>query len=233
MTNSRFEDLEKRAKKLIYKMYLKYALLFTLLGIVVFGSFVVYKSRTIPQVVAPIQIEKTITQEVVVKEKPATQKSEKTIVDNAYDTPTLSLSIPSSQILHVKEVEVAKDTIKEEKRETQVVDKVEDKSFVLEVKSTKKEEVLLRDFSSNKTFETAMELCEVYFAQASYAKAIFWAKEASRLKPESASPWIVYARAKEKLGQNQEAIKALENYLSFFSSKVAHELLVNLKGKSK
>ncbi len=233
MTNSRFEDLEKRAKKLIYKMYLKYALLFTLLGIVVFGSFVVYKSRTIPQVVAPIQIEKTITQEVVVKEQPATQKSEKTIVDNAYDTPTLSLSIPSSQILHVKEVEVAKDTIKEEKRETQVVDKVEDKSFVLEVKSTKKEEVLLRDFSSNKTFETAMELCEVYFAQASYAKAIFWAKEASRLKPESASPWIVYARAKEKLGQNQEAIKALENYLSFFSSKVAHELLVNLKGKSK
>jgi predicted Zn-dependent protease len=243
MTNSKFEDLEKRAKRLAFKSSLKYILLVAFVFIAFFASFVFLQKETkvvqVPKAEI-VEVKKEHKKEeapqvlqVVKQESKESIKEDINESNATYDTVTLVLSLPQKN-LHVTSDLVKNNRLKKETIEMpKELQEPEKKTFRLEVTDTNKEEVLLRNFSSSKTFNNALALCNLYFEKSSYLKAIFWAKEASRIKPESATPWIIYAKAKNRLGQKSEAIKALENYLSFFSSKAAAELLFSLKGSKK
>lgn len=250
MNNSRFEDLEKRAKKIERKKYFK---LFTpfLLVIGIAVAFQTYFQDTtepiivvkVPQVSIkeePKEIKSVVypakevkvtveKQEVLEKVQPKPEqivieeeKSEQIVADG-YDTVMLKLTVPNQQ----EEIKpsIAPVVVKSEKKE--------EKTFKLEVTSVNEEEVLLRNFDSLKDYDNAISLAKLYLQNREYKKAISWAKKSSRLKPEQASPWLVYAQAKDASGAKEDAIKALENYMSYFSSKEVYELLSKLKGEKR
>lgn len=238
MTNARFEDLEKRAKRLQLKQTLKIVSVIIFTCTLFIGVFFIYNSQQkTPSIVAQ-QLPKEEALEIK-KEPLATPEKKEEIfkieqeilkeqnnTSMSYDTIKLTLSIPHdivnprAEVLESSDSVLVKEVLQKKEKEP---------SFTMEVKATNKEEVLLRDFSTNKNFESALALCEVFFEQSSYQKAIFWAKEASRIKPDSPKPWIIYAQSKNNLGLKHEGIKALENYLSFFSAKEASALLFKLK----
>ncbi|MDD3344424.1 MAG: CDC27 family protein, partial [Sulfurospirillaceae bacterium] len=105
------------------------------------------------------------------------------------------------------------------------------KPLNMSVKSLGSEEALLKNFHSANTFNTAYELAEFYFNAKEYPKAIVWAKESSKLGPTSEKPWIIYAKSKFYLGEKTEAIRALEIYLGYSSSKEVKDLLNFYKGQ--
>lgn len=249
MTNSRFEDLERRAKRIEFKRNVKIFSLIVFLSGIVIGSYIIYQSMSnqeivIKQEIKQVEKKKTIKQEVVknIEKKEITIKKEKIkevkqpledkkilkkeVVQekNEYDTEILHLTV--SHKTENKKIDI------EERKINNIVEKEdieEPKSFNIKVKSVNSKEVLLRDYSAKKDFDSAIKLANQYFKEKSYEKSIYWAKEASRIEPSLSEPWIIYAQSKNKLGFKSDAIKALENYLSFFTSRKAFNLLTTLK----
>lgn len=177
-------------------------------------------------IVKPIEKNTTITAKVEPKkQEPITQIIAEPIEQNTtYDTAMLALALP--QITQNQKVEVPQE---QEPQDASNLDAVEEKPFALTITNSDREQVLLRDFSTTKSFESALDLARLYFAKKTYEKAIYWSKVASRARPNADEPWVIYARSKNKLGKKDEAIKALENFLGFYSSKSALEVLRDLK----
>ncbi|MBE0491994.1 MAG: tetratricopeptide repeat protein [Sulfurospirillum sp.] len=241
MTNARFEELEKRAKKLqnikIAKIFIFLMLLITLCG-GIFYLFFDVKSNIVQQVntqkdpietiQAQINITKEMPKEVLPKE--VLQEEVKTIApqkhNNTYETIELSLILPQEFVQEKEKIQ--KDRVVEK---TQVIAEQKPADFSLHVRLSDKKEVLLRDFQANNSYETAIELAQYFYEQSSYAQAVYWSKQASRLDPNVSPPWILYAQSKIQLGNKDDAIKALENYLEFFNSKEVANLLAQIRNK--
>lgn len=232
MTNKRFEELQSRAKRYMFVRFAKITLLLALFLALVATAFLYlypHESATKPVVkpiVKPIEENTTITVKVEPKkQEPITQIIAEPIEKNTtYDTAMLALALP--QITQDQKVKVPQE---KEPQDASNLNAVEEKPFALTITNSDREQVLLRDFSTTKSFESALDLARLYFAKKIYEKAIYWSKEASRARPNADEPWVIYARSKNKLGKKDEAIKALENFLGFYSSKSALEVLRDLK----
>ncbi len=82
-------------------------------------------------------------------------------------------------------------------------------------------------------YDEALIFAKNSFKEKKYIKCIYWAKKASKLNSSKAEPWILYAKAKYKLGKKKEAIDSLRTYLNYFHSKDALDLLKNYEGVKK
>lgn len=247
MTNNRFEDLEKKAKKIEHKALFKNFLIFVILSGVVFLFYRLYFSPEITQVIPePVLKEAQIEpkKEILLKEEPPLAEESPQVVvaeevlavennTTTYDTVSLKLSIPQEELINIEATKPIEQKTIQSKEISKVAETSKTNDFIMEVKSADKEEILLRDYSTSKSFETAIELASIYFEKKNFKKAVFWSKEASRIHPESPRPWMIYAKAKHELNLDSDAIKALENYLSFFSSQEVAEFLNTLKGDKK
>lgn len=261
MTNSRFEDLERRCFRLKRARIIKIVFACVSVTIVALGSFYathepkhVLTQETIQpaqptndgvvvqdkNVSVPLEIQKEETatasssaqsQEALSHQGENTKPLEG---DNAYDTLMLSAKVKHDS---------KKGTLpKEEKidlREPVIKIPIEDflampeekKTLNIAVKSLSDEEALLKNFQSSNTFATAIALAQFYFDKKEYIKAISWAKESSKLEPVSDKPWIIYAKSKFHLGERAEAIRSLELFVGYVNSKEAKELLTFYKGQ--
>jgi len=225
MTNARFEDLEKRVKKIKLKRYSKILFVFIVL-IGVLGYFFTQN--------LPIQNVNKQTLHVKKKEKPKKKKVQqfdaikkevkvKKSIEPAnknitYDTIKLKLNIPILDIENNKTINKKKEII--------VKDFISKKNKInLQVKEVKSEEALLKRFKAAGDFESANSLAILYFKSEQYERSIFWSKKASKLNAQDESSWMIYAKSKNKLGKKEEAIKSLELYLDYFSSDKIRKLL--------
>lgn len=233
MTNKRFEDLQSRAKRYMFVRFAKITLLLALFLALVATAFLYlypHEPATKPvakPIVKPIEQNTTIAAVKVEpkKQEPISQTTAKPIEKNTtYDTAMLALALP--QITQSQKVEAPQE---QEPQDASNLNAVEEKPFALTITKSDREQVLLRDFSTTNSFESALDLARLYFAKKTYEKAIYWSKEASRARPNADEPWVIYARSKNKQGKKDEAIKALENFLGFYSSKSALEVLRDLK----
>ena len=68
-------------------------------------------------------------------------------------------------------------------------------------------------------------MAKLYFQKQSFAESVYWSKKASKLNPENKISWLIYAKSKKNLGETEDAIRALELYLEYFSSNEVKKLL--------
>lgn len=255
MSENSFESLEKRAKYLRFKKRLKVIAL-PLLFCTALAAYYLYpfienegdletkkskqkeeKTKSKEVLVKKVESQAKPTdknttvklEESVAKESEKVSKNENTSNANqvkSYDTIKLTLSIPSSfsSTATKQEKEIPEKKSKPAQQNTEIK-----KTFSMEVTSSDRQEVLLQNFNAKKDFKTAMELSRLFYEKSAYKKAIYWSKEASRLEPKSKIPWILYAKAKVRLNEKEDAIKALENYLNYFSSREIYDLLMQIK----
>lgn len=254
MTNSRFEDLERRCQKLKRARIAKIVLFFASIAFFVGGYFYIDVTAKNPPVITTAQptalvpalpetnatstielgSEENNTKSYSIEEN-TTQESEKQNYDTLLLAPKIKngikqvpteekvvLTPPVQQNLEVKDFSLNEEL--KAPGETKTV-------LNMSVKSLGAEESLLKNFHSVSTFKTALELAEYYFEAKEYAKAIAWAKESSKLGPTSEKPWIIYAKSKFYLGEKKEAIRSLEIYLGYSSSKEVKDLLNFYKGQ--
>lgn len=221
MTNTRFEELENRVKKLKQKKYLKISLVFFLLfGLSYYvimnnsSKETVQKKLHVKEVVKPkIQKYEAIKQEIKKEKKIVKIEKIKPIVKEKklYDTiklsPTLSL-VNTDKIVKIEE----------EKPQNK-------KKLSLHVKEVKSEDALLERFKVAGDFDSALALAKLYFQKNRFEKSIHWSKKASKLNSGDKTAWLVYAKSKKALNKTEDAIKALQLYLEYFSSDEVTKLL--------
>jgi len=232
MTNARFEDLEKRVKSIKLKKQIK---LFIFVCILIGLGIYLYGINQPPKVLKPADIKKVEKQKEIKKvlkvkkfEPVKKEIKEKVIIEkqkNDYDTIKLSPKIDF--FIETKQKNIVKNTSKKIKKEP-VTKK---HKISLHVKVVKSEEALLERFGSADDFESAMGLAYLYFEKKNFEKSIYWSKKASKLTPSEDSSWIIYAKSKKSIGKTDDAIKALQLYLEYFSSNKIKKLLKLYRNK--
>ena len=255
MTNSRFEDLERRCQKIRRNRIAKIVSICVVISLAGFGYFY----YTLQKVPLTAEIQKPIKESMVpevntsipsdTKIEEANQTSEilseanvslvsettKKTADNEYDTLMLS---PKMKAILTKKLPTEEKIHLDPPVKTEALP-MEDflakpepkKTLSMSVTSLSSEEALLKNFHSSNAFAEAIALAHFYFERKEYVKAIAWCKESSKLKPVSDEPWLLYAKAKFHLGERTEAIRSLELFLSYVNSKDVRELLTFYKGQ--
>jgi len=77
--------------------------------------------------------------------------------------------------------------------------------------------------------DDALFLARIYYKNGNYRKAARWALETNKLNGDIEESWLIFARAKAKTGQKNEAIRVLSQYVKRSNSVEAKKLLKKLK----
>ncbi len=75
---------------------------------------------------------------------------------------------------------------------------------------------LKRNFYQNPSYEKAMNLAARYYENKDYEKSIFWSLKANDIDRKNSSSWILFSKAKQALGKEEEAKQALDTYVSYY-----------------
>lgn len=75
---------------------------------------------------------------------------------------------------------------------------------------------LKRNFYQNPSYEKAMNLAARYYKNKDYEKSIFWSLKANDIDRKKSSSWILFYKAKQALGKDEEAKQALDTYVSYY-----------------
>jgi hypothetical protein len=209
MTNSRFEELERRCARLKKVRIIRIVFIITSLFLIGFGSY--YWMN--PHLQEPLIAEKPIIVPLVVE----IQASSSDINESNVTVPekTIAPQMPEEELLFL----------------APRIYKSEAKSSVNETKALSEETQLLKNFNAVQNFDNAYAYAYFYFERQSYGDVIIWAKETSKYNSRSEKPWILYAKAKFALGDRAEAIRSLELFLSYINSTEVQELLNVYKGQ--
>jgi len=77
--------------------------------------------------------------------------------------------------------------------------------------------------------DDALFLARMYYKNGNYRKAARWALETNKLNGNIEESWLIFARAKAKTGQKNEAIRVLSQYAKKSNSTEAKKLLKQLE----
>lgn len=77
--------------------------------------------------------------------------------------------------------------------------------------------------------DDALFLARAYYKNGNYRKAARWALETNKLNGDIEESWLIFARAKARTGQKNEAIRVLSQYAKKSNSAEAKKLLKKLK----
>ncbi|SFZ98960.1 Transformation system protein [hydrothermal vent metagenome] len=84
-------------------------------------------------------------------------------------------------------------------------------------------------FSVSPNVDDSMFLARIYFKNRNYSKAAKWALETNKLDDTIEESWLIFAKSKSKIGQKNEAIRVLTEYVKKTNSPAAYKLLEQLK----
>jgi len=87
-------------------------------------------------------------------------------------------------------------------------------------------------FYQSHDIDDALFLARGYFRKKNYKKAEFWALETNKLNSNIEESWIIFVKAKVKLGKRNEALHILRSYIKKSGSQQAKMLLDKLDNKS-
>ena len=244
-------DLEKRSRAINRKRYLRIFIVLLIIFILSVLAYIEFMKSKKPimkkQIIVENKIDTTkkpiVDMNVTSVKKPIVdanrtkitkQKVLKKEVDKTEKYNTVFLT-PTIVIPKIKKPEIRSSKIEKKidipkpKKQLPVIK--ENKKINIIVKSLENEDSLLKKNQANENFETTLNLSKYYFKKSKYEKAILWSKKANHYKPSSFKPWLIYAKAKIKQNKKDEAIKAVETFLSYFNSAVAEKFLQNIKGQ--
>ena len=262
MNSLRFEELNKKCKKIKIKKILKVLIPLFLILIICVLSFLYYSKadnksniskKTLTYKTKNISMTKedknSTKAKVVHKNKitkpklpkknseviPKIKKEDKGKDDKILLNPALEIPELNSSKIIKKEIKVSTLKKRVVKPKAKRVEKtqIDKKPFKISVKNVDKESVLIKNYKNLKDYRSALKLATFYFDKKDYKKCIYWAKIASQLGKTADKPWILYAKAKYNLNQKEDAIKSLQMYLNYFDSKDVYELLRKFKKERK
>lgn len=88
---------------------------------------------------------------------------------------------------------------------------------------------LIKRFDEKRDPKLASYIAQSYYKKGRYEEAIKWSVMANSLDPSSEETWLIFARSKVRLGEKEDAIKALRAYLNQYSSKNVKTYLQSLE----
>lgn len=126
---------------------------------------------------------------------------------------TLDHQIAQAQIANEKnkilQERLSKDENKDELKE-ELKTQIDIYSKLLNISDLK------RNFYQNPSYEKAMNLAARYYENKDYEKSIFWSLKANDIDRKNSSSWILFSKAKQALGKDEEAKQALDTYVSYY-----------------
>jgi len=77
--------------------------------------------------------------------------------------------------------------------------------------------------------DDSLFLARAFYKNRNYRKAAYWALQTNKLNGDIEESWLIFARAKAKTGQKNEAIRVLTQYVKKSNSAAVRKLLKKLK----
>ena len=90
-------------------------------------------------------------------------------------------------------------------------------------------EYLIERFNQTRDPKLASYIAQSFYKKGNYKETVRWAILANSIDPSAEESWMLFAKAKVKLGQRQDAIKALRIYLNQYSSRKVKSYLQSLE----
>lgn len=182
----RVRELEDKYKRYLLKKYFKFLFIFATLVVCIVISFFVMQN---------FYKQKALALEALEYKK------------------TLDHQIAQAQITNEKnkilQERLSKDENKKELKE-ELKTQIDIYSKLLNISDLK------RNFYQNPSYEKAMNLAARYYKNKDYEKSIFWSLKANDIDRKNSSSWILFAKAKQALGKDEEAKQALDTYVSYY-----------------
>ena len=91
-------------------------------------------------------------------------------------------------------------------------------------------EYLIERFNQTRDPKLASYIAQSFYKKGNYKETVRWAILANSIDPSAEESWILFAKAKVKLGQREDAVKALRIYLNQYSSRKVKSYLQSLEG---
>lgn len=171
----------------------------------------------------PTTIEKEKPKEVIIENRPSYYlKIEPTLKNNEL--------FSSSGALHFNPPFTHKPKDEPLQKSTQIKEN-NNKNNAISISSSEIDTITyLKDkFSSTKNVVFAIMLSEELYNMSKYKQSIQWALTANELDPTNEKSWYWFAKNKVKLNHKEDAIKALETFLSNNNSSRLKTLLKEIK----
>ncbi|EOI0503531.1 CDC27 family protein [Campylobacter coli] len=182
----RVRELEDKYKRYLLKKYFKFLFIFAALAVCMVISF--------------FAMQNFYKQKALVLEALEYKK-------------TLDHQIVQAQIANEKnkilQERLSKDENKKELKE-ELKTQIDIYSKLLNISDLK------RNFYQNPSYEKAMNLAARYYKNKDYEKSIFWSLKANDIDRKNSSSWVLFAKAKQALGKEEEAKQALDTYVSYY-----------------
>ncbi|HEB9339961.1 TPA: transformation system protein [Campylobacter coli] len=182
----RVRELEDKYKRYLLKKYFKFLFIFAALVVCIVISFLAMQN---------FYKQKALALEALEYKK------------------TLDHQIVQVQIANEKnkilQERLSKDENKEELKE-ELKTQIDIYSKLLNISDLK------RNFYQNPSYEKAMNLAARYYENKDYEKSIFWSLKANDIDRKKSSSWILFSKAKQALGKEEEAKQALDTYVSYY-----------------
>ncbi len=162
------------------------------------------------------------------------EKKKSRVVKSAVRHETIPM-VPKKPKVSKKETEPKLTEIEKEPVSNIVVEttKPEPKkrsSLVIQTKQTNNTlEYLIERFNQNRDPKLATYIAKSFYKKGNYKETVRWSIVANSLDPSGEESWMLFAKAKVKLGQREDAINALRIYLNQYSSKKVKSYLESLE----
>ena len=233
MTSARFEELERRCAKLKKKRFVRISALSIVAFVCLVGGYIwmnpvdfqallldarqqmqtpVVAQNAVQQPSAPVEPAPIETKPIIEEKQPSTPVIESSVLKEV-QPPNAEQEMKEEELFLAPFIALKKEELDKAKRAATM------------------EEKLLASLQKSSSYDTALALAQFYVDNDVFADAILYAKKASLYDKTSAKPWLVYAKAKEALGQKEEAIRSLELFLSYSNSEEVATLLTLYKGQ--
>ncbi|HEB7534770.1 TPA: transformation system protein [Campylobacter coli] len=135
---------------------------------------------------------------------------QKTLVLEALEyKKTLDHQIAQAQIANEKN-KILQERLSKDENKEELKTQIDIYSKLLNISDLK------RNFYQNPSYEKAMNLAARYYKNKDYEKSIFWSLKANDIDRKNSSSWILFAKAKQALGKEEEAKQALDTYVSYY-----------------
>ncbi|EDO9297134.1 transformation system protein [Campylobacter coli] len=182
----RVRELEDKYKRYLLKKYFKFLFIFAALAVCMVISFFAMQN---------FYKQKTLALEALEYKK------------------TLNHQIAQAQIANEKnkilQERLSKDENKEKLKE-ELKTQIDIYSKLLNISDLK------RNFYQNPSYKKAINLAMRYYENKDYEKSIFWSLKANDIDRKNSSSWVLFAKAKQALGKEEEAKQALDTYMSYY-----------------
>ena len=100
---------------------------------------------------------------------------------------------------------------------------------IIETTSISAYEDVEKRFHQSHNIDDALFLAKSYYKKGNYKKAEHWAFETNQLDPTLEESFLIFVKSKMKLGQKNEVVSILNQYLKHKNSKDARVLLEQIK----